>query len=132
MTTNVPKTPAEMPKDFAEAYTKVLGHILRFEEESANHGLNAAFKLAGSFQPEVNVWQSIRTDLADSRTRGLLYGDYLSDSSYPWIKDPATLGMIVRHAAMLGEDQAAVEKFVQRTEAAYGTRPEPSALVLVA
>lgn len=132
MTTNVPKNPAEMPKDFAQAYTKVLGHILRFQEESANHGLNAAFKLAGSFQPADNVWQSIQADLAEPRAGNLLYGDYLSDSSYPWINDPKVLGMIVRHAAMLGEDKDTVDAFVQRTEAAYGTRPEPSALVLVA
>ena len=126
------KTRAQMPRDFADAYTKALGNILRFEEESANHGLNAAFKLAGSFRSADNVWQSIQTDLAEPRARNLLYGDYLSDSKHPWIKDPKTLGMIVRHAAMLGEDKGAVEAFVQRTEQAYGTRPEPAALTLVA
>lgn len=132
MTTNVPKNPAQMPKDFAEAYVKTLGHILRFEEESANHGLNATFKLAGSFKTESNEWQAIHADLQDSRTRGLLYGDYLSDSSYPWIKDAKTLGMIMRHAAMLGEDKHVAHEFVARTAEAYGTRPEPSAMTLVA
>lgn len=132
MTTDTTPQRAAAPKDFAEAYTKVLGHILRFQEESTNHGLNATFKLAGSFQPADNVWQAIQSDLADKRTQGLLYGDYLSDSAYPWINDPKTLGMIVRHAAMLGEDSAVVEAFVERTAQVYGARPEPSSLVLVA
>jgi hypothetical protein len=132
MTTDTNPARPAAPKDFAQAYTKVLGHILRFQEESTNYGLSATFKLAGSFQPTDNVWQAIQSDLADKRTQGLLYGDYLSDSPYPWIKDPQTLGMIVRHAAMLGEDKGVVDAFVQRTEEVYGTRPEPSSLVLVA
>ena len=132
MTTNVPKNPAEMPKDFAEAYTLALGHILRFHEESANHGLNATFKLSGSFKAADNVWQSIQDDLTDARTKGLLYGDYLSDSSYPWIKDPKVLAVVVRHATMLGEDHDTIASFLQNTEEAYGTRPDPAAMRLVA
>lgn len=132
MTTNVPKNPAPMPSDFAEAYAGALGHILRFREESANHGLNATLKLAGSFKAADNAWVTIHQDLADTRTQNLLYGDYLSDSSHPWIKDSKTLGMIVRHAAMLGEEKTVVANFVERTEQAYGTRPDAASLRLVA
>ena len=85
MTTNLPRHPAPMPKDFAQAYTTALGSILRFEENKANHTLNAVFTLAGSFRPADNMWQTIQADLADQRTRGLLYGDYQSDSPHPCV-----------------------------------------------
>ena len=127
MTTN---TTPQMPKDFAEAYTRALGHVLRFNEDGANYALNTVFRLAQGFTTDDNVWKSIQADLADPRTKGLLYGDYLSNSSYPWIKDFAVVSMVVHHAELLGEDPEAVDNFVQRTQEVYGKRPESPALRL--
>lgn len=123
---------AALPRSFEEAYTWALGHILRFEEIPANGRLNSTFGFAASFVPKDNVWKTILEDLSDNRTKGLVYGDYLSDSSYPWIRDPKTLAVVVRHATMLGEDKAVIDRFIERTEKAYGTRPDPAALRLVA
>lgn len=131
MTTDTIPKRAEMPKDFAEAYTRALGHILRFNEEGANYGLNAVFTLAQGFKTDDNIWKSIQADLANPRTKGLLYGDYLSNSTYPWIRDFDVVSMVVQHAELLGEDPEAVGNFVQRTQEVYGKNPDTSALRLV-
>lgn len=112
-----------MPADFAEAYTLALGSILRFEEARANARLNTTFTLAAKFESTDNVWQSIHADLSDKRTHGLLYGDYNSDSAYPWIRDPEVLATVVRHATMLGEDLTVIENFIERTHRTYGSLP---------
>jgi len=131
MTTDTIRERAEIPKDFPEAYTRALGHILRFNEDGANHGLNTVFRLAQGFTTDDNVWNSIQDDLAVPRTKGLLYGDYLSNSTYPWIRDFDVVSMVVNHAELLGEDPEAIANFVERTQEAYGTRPEPQVLRLV-
>lgn len=124
MSIETPRIQDPLPTDFKEAYRWALHSVLRFKEGTASIRLKHAFKYAMAPDPKDNTAISIHNDL-NERTRNLMYGDYKSDSAYPWINDPIVLTLIVCHARILGEDEQVIADFLARTKKAYGDRAAP-------
>lgn len=121
MSIETPRREDPLPTAFKEAYRWAIHSILRFQEQTASIRLKHAFERA-ILDPKDNEGAQMHGDL-DAHTRGLLFGDYKSDSAYPWIADPRALGIVVDHARIFREDETVIANFVARTREAYGVTP---------
>lgn len=115
---------------FHTAYLAVLRAVIACEEERSGPLINKMVNFLKPSADDSTEIAAIKTELDTTyiNDKGRpykpyyhLYGDFKSNGSAPWIKNPQTIAMIGRHIAVLGldTDKDAFNRFAQKTADAF-------------